>query len=297
MLGYVIINKNELSQDELNVYRSYYCGVCKSIGRRFGQIPRGVLSYDSVFLGMILSSIKEDEEGSVNRETCIVHPFTKNPVLVGDSAVDYAADMLILLAYHNFLDDRRDEHKLRGLAGSMALRPAFVKLEKHYPIISKSIEEGIWKLSLLEEEKCDSIDMTAEAFGQVLMPVFSGYEKSHILTESSNIKQENRKRILENLGFNLGRWIYLMDAIDDYEKDLSSGSYNTLIYRNRGFEGLEELLYSYLGNISGAMDLLNITRNKGIIENIIWNGLRARTDLLLTEKNKESNKDSNNEGK
>ena len=275
MLGYVIINKNELSQGDLDVYRGYYCGVCKSIGSRYGQIPRGVLSYDSVFLAMVLSSVNKDSTGAIVRESCIIHPLSKNPVMKEDPAIDYAADMLLLLAYHNFLDDKRDEHKIRGTLGSTVLSSAYKKIEKKYPHISEKVAEGIAYLSSLEREKSDSLDITSEAFGKILETVFTGYEESG----------DNRNRILENLGFNLGRWIYVMDAVDDYEKDLKSGSYNPLIYRNRGFDGLEDLLYRYLGNISSAIDLLDIPQNKGIIENVIWNGLRARTDLLLKEKN------------
>ena len=44
MLGYVKIDKGELKVREYEVYTGYYCGVCKSIGRRYGQLPRMVLS-------------------------------------------------------------------------------------------------------------------------------------------------------------------------------------------------------------------------------------------------------------
>lgn len=271
MLGYVVINKNLLSEEDFDVYRGYYCGVCKSIGRRHGQIPRLVLSYDIVFLAMVLSSMCESEIDLI-REHCIIHPLSKNPVIKNDEALDYAGDMLILLAYYNFLDDKEDEHKVRGALGSGALKGSVNKLKKKYPEIAQSIDENLLKLSKLEKEKSDSIDLTCEAFGNVLKDVFAGYP---------SIQSESEKRILENLGYNLGRWIYIMDALDDYEDDKKSGSYNPLIYRVQGLDGLEDVIYNYLGNVSSSLDLLDIKKNKGIIDNIVMLGLRGRTDGLL----------------
>lgn len=271
MLGYVVINKNLLSEEDFDVYRGYYCGVCKSIGRRYGQIPRLVLSYDIVFLAMVLSSMSESEIDLI-REHCIIHPVSKNPVIKNDEALDYAGDMLILLAYYNFLDDKEDEHKVRGTLGSGALKGSVKKLKKKYPEIAQSIDENLSKLSKLEKEKSDSIDLTCEAFGNVLKDVFAGYP---------SIQSESEKRILENLGYNLGRWIYIMDALDDYEDDKKSGSYNPLIYRAQGLDGLEDVIYNYLGHVSSSLDLLDIKKNKGIIDNIVMLGLRGRTDGLL----------------
>ncbi|MBP3816492.1 MAG: hypothetical protein J6H21_06475 [Firmicutes bacterium] len=273
MLGYVIVNKNELKEEEFDIYRGYYCGVCKSIGSRLGQVPRLALSYDSVFLAMILSSL-EEKEPEIRREHCIIHPIEKNPAVKNDPAVDYAADILLMLAYHNFLDDKNDEHKVRGTVGSAMLRRAYKHLRPKHERVAEDIEKYIQKLSELEKEKCSSLDIMSETFGKLLESVFTGFSK-----------EAEVNRVLGNLGMNLGKWIYVMDALDDFDKDKKSGSYNPLFYRERGREGLEDLLYTYLGNISGAVDLLDIRKNKGIIDNVIWNGLRARTDLLLQGEN------------
>ena len=48
MLGYVKIDKGELKVREYEVYTGYYCGICKSIGKRYGQLPRMALSYLSL---------------------------------------------------------------------------------------------------------------------------------------------------------------------------------------------------------------------------------------------------------
>ncbi len=293
MLGYVIINKSELDDSDLQIYNGYYCGVCKSIGKRFGQFPRLALSYDIVFLALILSSLNEFPV-EIEKEHCILHPIDRKPVIHDDAAINYAADMLLILAYHNFLDDKKDEHKLRGTFGSIMLSSAYQRLAKEYPDISKSVEVNIEKLSQLEKEKSGSLDLTCEAFGNVLKAVFEGYEPpkdtspiaSLINTNSNSYKEkEMNKRILGALGTSLGKWIYLMDALDDFDKDKKSGSYNPLIYREKEKEGIEDLIYNYLGDISKAVDLLDIRKNNSIIDNVIWNGLRARTDMIIGKDN------------
>ena len=314
MTGYVIINKNILSGDEFDVYSGYYCGICKSIGRRFGQIPRLALSYDSVFLAMLLSSLT-GEDVNIEYEHCALHHIKKKPVIKNDDAVDYAADMLLILAYYNFLDDKNDEHRIRGSLGVGILKSAYGKLEKKYPGICQEVEDNISKLARLEKENSGSLDLTCEAFGNVMRPIFSGFQNRSFETESNiestDISKKNsveprlekrindsmETRILGELGFNIGKWIYLMDALDDLEKDRKSGSYNPLIYRERGTCGVDDLLYNYLGQISNAIDLLEIRKNKGIIENVIWNGLRARTESLLMGEDQDKldkNKSSNN---
>ncbi len=297
MLGYVIINKNELNSEELEIYNAYYCGVCKSIGKRYGQFPRLALSYDIVFLALILSSLNEFPS-EIEKEHCILHPIDRKPVIHEDSAVDFAGDMLLILAYHNFRDDKNDEHKIRGTFGSMMLKGAYQKLSKTYPDICKTVEDSIDKLSQLEKEKSDSVDLTSETFGKVLQAVFEGYEPpkdtspiASIISSNPELaaKKERTKRVLGALGMSLGKWVYLMDALDDFDDDKKSGRYNPLIYREKGKEGIEDLIYNYLGDISKAVDLLDINKNNGIIDNIIWKGLRARTDLLLYGENPPEN--------
>ena len=279
MLGYVSVSKDQLSESELEVYRGYYCGVCKSMSR-YGQFPRFALTYDSVFLALILAAL-DDKKEEITQEHCIVHHIKKNPVVRHSAAIDYAADMLLLLAYYNFLDDKRDEHMLRGTVGEHALKKSYERLSVKHPRVSSEIEWGIEDLAELEKEKSENLDKTSGAFGAILGSVFTGY-----------LEDESVNRILGELGYNLGRWIYVMDALDDLEDDRKSGSYNPLIYRLGGKEGIEDTLYNYLGRVSAAIDLLDIKKNKGIIDNVVLLGLRGRTDSLL-----KSDENSDEEGK
>lgn len=272
MLGYVTIEKNELKVREFDLYQAYYCGICKSIGRRTGQLPRMALSYDSVFLALVLAGLAEDEE-SVRQEHCIIHPIRKKPVVFGNRALDYAADMMVILAYHKFLDDWKDERRLSGLSGKTALHGSYQKLERKYPEICSRTEAALSRLSRLEKERSDKLDMVSGAFADIMEVLFTGFAP-----------EEKDARILGRMARQLGSWIYVIDALDDYEEDAQKDNYNPLRLRRNGLEGIGELLYTYLAEMTKAYDLLDIRKNKGIIENIIFMGLRLRTDAVLRER-------------
>ena len=272
MLGYVTIEKNELKVREFDMYQAYYCGICKSIGRRFGQLPRMVLSYDSVFLALVLAGLSEETD-IVLQEHCITHHIKKKPVVFGNEALDYAADVMVILAYHKFLDDWKDERSKIGLVGKSALARAYRKLQAIHPAVCQKTEESLAALSALERQHSGKMDLTAGTFADIMETLFTGYDTA---ADSS--------RVLGQLGRQLGKWIYAIDALDDYQKDIEEENYNPLIFRENKLEGIEDLLYNYLAEVANAYDLLEIKKNKGIIDNIIFMGLRVRTDVILRER-------------
>ena len=272
MLGYVTIEKSELKVREFDMYQAYYCGICKSIGRRFGQLPRMTLSYDSVFLALVLAGLSEETD-IVLQEHCITHHIKKKPVVFGNEALDYAADVMVILAYHKFLDDWKDEKSKVGLIGKSALAGAYRKLREIHPDVCRKIENALNTLSELEKENSGKLDLVSDTFADIMETLFTGYDPA---ADSS--------RILGQLGRHLGKWIYTIDALDDYEKDIEAEHYNPLIFRENKLEGIGDLLYNYLAEAANACDLLEIKKNKGIIDNIIFMGLRERTDVILKER-------------
>lgn len=276
MLGYVTIEKGELKVREYELYRGYYCGICKSIARRYGQIPRMTLSYDAVFLALILSGLSEETE-EFQAQRCIVHPVEKRPTLVHSPAMDYAADVMVILAYHKFLDDWKDEKSGSALAGKTALCAAYRKLKKRHQTICRQVEETLENLSSLEKSRCPSLDQTGSVFAELMELLFAGYF-------TGTDEETGQQRVLKQLGKSLGQWIYAVDALDDWEKDRRDGTYNPLIYRKNGLEGIGDILYNYLAEVAKSYDLLDLKKNREIIENIIFMGLRRRTDLILKER-------------
>jgi hypothetical protein len=105
---------------------------------------------------------------------------------------------------------------------------------------------------------------------------------------------ENTNKILRWIGYNLGKWIYILDAFDDIEKDIESGSYNPLIeqfkyekgetlccFKDRIRERVEFNLTYSLNQISKSFELMKIKGNSGILENIIYMGMLRKTENII----------------
>lgn len=289
MLGYVVPDKPELKIREYELYSGYYCGICKSVKLRYGQIPRMVLNYDFVFLALVLSALRPSTE-KIKQERCPIHPLKKRTVVYNEPAVDYAADMMLLLTYFKLMDDQRDEGGLKPAAGLAALKPVYKKLMKSYSEKGIMIQRELNELTSLEEQKCASLDRAAESFAKLMEEVFA----ADTLTDDSHALE-----LLRRIGYHTGKWIYLIDAFDDLEENAKSGSYNPLLlqwdyqpekeemqdFRNRIRQRVEFNLLFYLAELSKAWDQLSIARNRGLVENIIYSGLLRKTEEVLEKGN------------
>lgn len=288
MFGYIIPDKPELKIKEFELFRAYYCGLCKSMGRNFGVLSRFALNYDTVFLGLLLSSLHK-EIPELKREGCIANPVKKKWIVKNSSNVDYAADVNILLMYHKLRDNVIDEGNTASYLASLALRRIYRQVAAKNPLIDNVIKVSLNSQFELERKKCDSVDEAAEPFSDMMR---------HIIRSGYKGKDTSILRILEWAGYNLGKWIYVVDAYDDIERDLRSGSYNPFLLKY-GFDGgdvkafkagiAEEVRVTVLQTLSQAADSIKLLElsNEGIINNIIYEGLYKKTEKVLTGCTKE----------
>ncbi len=268
MFGYVNAYKDLLRVCDYNVFRGYYCGLCKQLGKKFNQLTRFGLSYDMTFLAILISSL-EDKKVELKMQNCIAHPISKRPVIKEDAGIEYSGDMSVILTYMKLKDDWQDEHSIKSFARIAYFFPT-KKCAKKYPKQYKCIKDNLSKLSELEKEKCQNIDAVADCFGKLLESIFD---------------KESNNRALAWLGYHIGRFIYIVDAYKDIEKDLKYKSYNPFIemYGNNlnkdDFkESVKASLTFTLSEISNAYNLLNIKKNKELLDNIIYLGLRKNLD-------------------
>jgi len=270
MFGYVMPLKCECKVRDYTLYQAYYCGLCKTIHRRYGQLPRFVLDYDCTFLGLLLAGIHGTEPCTMER--CGFKPLKKKqPVAVKSQALDYAADINVLLAWYKCADDWNDEHKFSALVGRTALNAAAKKAEALQPKAALAIKAGIAALSELEANQVPGIDAAADTFAGLLRTVFASAPE---LTHSNRIA-------MEWIGYHLGRWIYLMDAWEDREKDRKENSYNPFNLVQADQDRASFLLYISLSEAEKAYQLLTLKANQGILDNIMYLGCRDKTRRLL----------------
>lgn len=277
MFGYVKINKNELKVREYNVYKSYYCGLCKTLKSEYGYFSRFGLNYDSVFLALLLSSVTEDEYDCKN-QICIAHPLEKKPIMQKNRSLSYSAAVMIILALLKLEDDMRDEKSPKAFFTFFLLLGTKRKLLKKHKKLYTDCRNEINKLSDLEKNKCDDIDILADVFANLLKLLFT----------PEFITDETKKRILAHIGYMLGRFIYIIDAYEDIEKDKNKNSFNPFALSEKAPDKNEiyELLSLNLSSMAASYELLDLKINKPILDNIIYLGLSGVLDSILKGENK-----------
>jgi len=299
MLGYIVPDKPELKIREFEIYSGYYCGICRSIGKRHGQIPRLSLSYDSVFLALIIAGLTTDKE-QLRFERCIVHPMKKRPTIIRSTAVDFAADMHLLMAYHKLKDDGQDDRNPASLVGARLMKGMYRSLKVQYPDIASAVEIQLGNLSRMEKEGVDLIDRAAEPYALMMGEIFKR------APDYVDGFEEFDQSQLASVGFHLGKWVYTIDALDDIENDIKKKSYNPLlrqfdyepaietggIFRARIAERIEFSLLYCLAEMSRALERLDIRKNRELIENIVFLGLHRKTEEVLKKGRSEGHAES-----
>lgn len=276
MFGYITVNQPEMKFKEFDVYRSFYCGLCHSLKERYGNIGRVTLSYDMTFLAMLLTGLYETQTRHI-QSRCLTHPIKKHRASVNEFT-EYAADMNIFLSYEKCLDDWNDEKKIMGGIGAFILKGKNKKTTELYNRKLEFIQE---KMNLIHEtERIDdkNIDLAAGYFGEIMGEVFA-------------YKQDVWEEDLRKMGFYLGKFIYLMDAYEDIEKDISDQNYNPFkeIYAEEGFEEkAHQILTMMMAECCLAFERLPVVENIDIIRNILYSGVFAKYDII-SEKRRENN--------
>ncbi len=292
MFGYIVANKQEMKFKEFDEYHRYYCGLCKALKDCKGARGQMSLSYDMTFLVLLLTGLYEPVEESGLRR-CGAHPFGKHQY-VTNCYSDYAAAMNVVLTYYKCVDDWKDEKKLtRKLYASLLgveKDKAFDKYQAKLKVVAEKLDE----ISVLEAENSHDLDALSGLFGEALAEVFVA-------------RDDEWADELHDVGYYLGRFVYIMDAYEDVEKDIKKKNFNPLLSRIEGYkEGdvksisldawqsfaqwTKEVLMLMASECAKAFEKLPIIKNVEILRNILYSGMwisyYAVTDKRLNSKDK-----------
>ena len=298
MFGYVIPLKPELKVREFNEFRGYYCGLCMAIKKNFGNVPRMTLNYDMTFLALLLDSLSSDK-AIAKLERCIAHPTHKKAIIQENNALKYAANMNISLTYFKLLDDINDDKDLKSKSLALILSPYKRKFHSSILEINNIIRDNLNKLSQLENSKnFSSIDEICDPFSIIVGKILELYPHK---IDNDSIEKRN---ILYNLGYSLGKWIYLIDALDDLEDDMKKNKFNPINYLynkdNKCYDEFivsikDRLEFSILNcacNCRDYLNELNPSKNKGILDNIINLGMMDKYTNIINKYNCKNTKGS-----
>lgn len=281
MFGYVRPVLDRLDEGQREAYQSVYCGLCHTLGERHGWLARFTLQYDFTFLAILLMAGEEEHPVCCR---CPAHPLRKPKACLQGERMVMAADQSIILAWHKLSDDVDDHGVLTGLPYRLfrrLFRRAYRRASAAQPEFDRQVREGLAKLKQLEQAQSPELDRVADAFAGILSSAAWAYPEGSPM-----------RRMLGELLYHLGRWIYLMDAWDDLEEDRRAGRYNPLDARFQGHAGQErdylDTTAAHSAKLAGAAaNLMNLGSWASIVENILYLGLPTVQKTVLDGRWKE----------
>lgn len=265
MFGYIKPYKPEMRIKEYELYRSFYCTMCKKLGQSYGVFARFTLNYEFVFLALLHSALNSNDCPTVQKH-CPFNPakkcnYCKN---IGEE-FDFSSAAAIMLLYYKLLDNLRDEkgiNRLKYLPMKPLFYSSYKKARAKYPQLDKLFEQYDAAQQAVEAAGTTDIDAAAEPTAKMLGQLFS-------LCSADAAQQ----RVLDRLGYCMGRYIYILDAAADIERDKKSGAYNPIKDREDALLLAERQLYFSVNEAENAFELLNVCKFKNILGNIITLGL------------------------
>ncbi|GHU68040.1 hypothetical protein AGMMS49983_20130 [Clostridia bacterium] len=310
MFGYIAPLKSELKVREFEVYSAYYCAVCRAVGRRYGELPRLMLSYDAAFVALLGAALGVDgQEPAFRTFRCFNNPQRKRNEAVPSPSIDYAADVLVLLG-HLGLKDRKEDGDAEGFlkkcavgCGEAFIRGAGRRAAARIPDQALEVCSCLAAQAELEAAKAPEIDRAADPTGRFMASLLDypsvpglvhtsdagmfacletpeATKTSEIFnTEAASIQKTSEA--LRKLGYHLGRFIYIIDAVCDLEQDRKMRAYNPLLLQEIPTESLEASLFLDLAQMGESVAKLPLIYHKNIIENVVYLGLNAVKDEAL----------------
>ena len=272
MFGYVVMNKPEIRFKDFDLYRSFYCGLCRELREKYGISGQITLTYDMTFVVVLLSALYEPptQKGTTR---CVIHPVCRQPVRK-NAATEYGADMNVLLTYYKCMDDWEDEKKFAALGYGKILQRKNNRLSYRYPEKAEKIRKLLEKLSQMEKAGETDIDKMSGCFGQIMEEIFAW-------------KTDVWEGSLRRMGFYLGKFIYILDAYDDVEKDVKNGNYNPFAekYIMKGFdEQVRQLLIMMMAQTCREFEKLPIIKYTDILRNILYSGVWCRFEAIARKR-------------
>ncbi len=278
MFGYILANCKTLSEVEKARFRALYCGMCKTLKARYGNIGRITLGYDMTFLALVISALYEQDENS-GIERCAMHPVKAHPFAM-NAAMEYTADLNILLAYHKCADNWQDDKNPLYAAGKLSLASAYRSASARRPEQADMIRRWMNDIAEIERSGCTDIDRPVNATGQMMGALFR-YD--------DDIWADDLRR----MGDALGRFIYFMDAYDDLRGDVKKNRYNPLksIMDQDDFEDIcKSSLSLMMADCAEAFERLPILQDADLIRNILYSGVWSKYAYIQAVKQKKAEK-------
>ena len=281
MTGYVKADKKSLTMGDYEIYRGIYCSLCNSLGKNYSVFARLLLSYDFA-LAAILKLALSPSPCKLNKKSCPFNRAKKCWCCDDREEVDFCAHAVIIIAYYKILDNLHDREFFKKILSAM-IYPFIALMHKKAKRLAPDIEE-ILSVNMKKQAECEKnqdscLDEAAHYSADSLGKIFA-------LGNDENIGA-----VMYNLGYMTGRFVYILDAADDLEKDIKSGNFNPFKKefpsldskedKSKFAQRAEQALNLTQASLLEYKDKITFNRFSAIAENILFRGLdRSASEVI-----------------
>ena len=277
MFGYVRADTPYLFIKDDKLYRAMYCGVCKGISEVCGQSARMGLSYDVTFLSVLFHNLA-GVDVKIEKSHCLTHCIRSRQMAETDEITRQLGALNTALVYFKYTDDIEDGDRGRGKR--LWFKKGYRRVQKLYPEIAQIVSKNMQAQAVAERAKVDSVDRAADATANMLADI------------SDYVLGEKRTEQSRRLCYAIGKWIYLIDALDDYDKDKKKGAYNpfllaygeesrTQLLHGKHGDEVRFIFHSIFFDIRESLSQLTFRFNRDLSDNILLRGLPMVTKRVM----------------
>lgn len=283
MFGYLQPYKEELKVKDLSLYKKYYCALCYQIRKDYGVFFTPFLNYEMVYLYIILNLLSEDADEVITFR-CPLNVIVKNDCKVKKDLLEYVAFCSMLLLYNKLIDNYSDEKNvLYKLISYILSKKKHYKKEYNINIkLSREIEKILKQLSVLEKSNSTSLDDLANTTGEIIVHMIKYYLDNKSISVNNSIYE---------IHYHLGKWIYILDAYEDYYKDIKKKRFNPIIYMNDNKIKKEDKVYDILKllifSINNSLNKIESLKGDALIKNILGYGLTNTLQVIAIRRKKD----------
>jgi hypothetical protein len=255
------------------VYKNYYCGMCFAMQYNYGHLSRYLISYDLMIIGLLL---KSHEEPECEKLQCFGQK-NKKQQFSSDKWKKIAA-INILLTAGQLRDNIEDENSLIAKIFFWVFAMKMNKAKECFPKVYSHITTGYDRMLAGEKSGKSIIEISSEF--SILM------ENVYRCIQTDSTACENTVAYIKAVA----GWLYFIDQLDDYDKDVKRGRMNPLVRSGiSGIEYTDKHFYEILGYIrhyyekirNAAAVLSQSCVEDEILQNILLTTIPSMTAKVL----------------
>ena len=263
------------ASNDCGTYRKSYCGQCAALQQQFGYTSRAVVSYDTTLIGLLIAAQTPNPQTETTA-WCAMFP-RQVPVYRPDaSAQQIAAALSMMLLYAKLQDSVQEKKSSFWKKGVLWLyQRKFMQAQQiltEAGFSSEAMTRLLAKQAIVEQRQGGCLQDYAEPSAE-----FSG-EVFRFTAKVTNMPEN--EAILYQIGYHIGRIVYLADSCVDLADDKAKRQFNALLAAHLEGEQLQiqaqqivvSLVQESLAALRELMGQLRLFHHQALIAEIILQG-------------------------